>query len=139
MRDDDRFRRPGTVQAAGLLTAVAAVANVVVGAVMVGLVVVGTLPLEGGRARGTLVAAGAGYCLLGAVTLLGVPAVLGGRPGGRVFVTALMTVRIVAACVSFGLLGTWYSAGSVIGLVLSVLVIALLWDSRANAFFHRAD
>jgi hypothetical protein len=136
---DERFRGPGSVRAAGVLTALAAVANVVVGVVLVGLVVVGTLPQEGGRARGTLVAAGVGYCLLGAVTLLGVPAVLGGRPGGRVFVTVLMTVRIVAACVSFGLLGTWYSAGSAVGLVLSVLVVALLWDSRANAFFHRAD
>lgn len=111
-------------------------ANLVVGVILGVLVLIGTLPLEGGVSRGTLLLVAGGYCSLGAATLLGVPAVLGGSARGRVAVTALMTMRIVVACVSFGLLGTWYSAGSAVGVVLSIVVIALLWDSRANAYFH---
>lgn len=108
----------------------------VVGVILGALVLIGTLPLKDGVARGTLLLVAGVYCALGALTLLGVPAVLGGSPRGRVAVTALMTMRIVVACVSFGLLGTWYSAGSAAGVVLSIVVIALLWDSRANAYFH---
>lgn len=61
------------------------------------------------------------------------------RPGGRPLLTILMTLRILVACVSFGFFGRWYSAGSVVGVALSLAVIALLWDSRANAYFHRTS
>lgn len=130
-------RRPRTVHTAGLLTAVAGVENVLVGVVLIGLVVAGALPLKGGLPVRVVLVVAFGYCVVGALTLLGVRALLEGRFGGRVFVTALMTVRIVGACVSLGLFGTWYSAGSVVGIVLSLVVVGLLWDSRANAYFHR--
>jgi len=70
--------------------------------------------------------------------LIGGVGLVKNKPGSRVFVTVVMMLRIAAACISFGAIDTWYSFGSVIGIVVSVVVIALLWDSRANAYFHRA-
>ena len=49
-----------------------------------------------------------------------------------------MLLRIATACVSFGVIDAWYSGGSAIGILVSVVVIGLLWDSRANAYFDGA-
>ena len=50
-----------------------------------------------------------------------------------------MMLRIAVASISVGVIGTWYAAGSVAGVVVALVVVALLWDSRANAYFHAAS
>jgi hypothetical protein len=60
------------------------------------------------------------------------------KPGSRAVVTVVMMLRIAVACISFGVIDRWYSGGSVVGMVVSLVVVGLLWDSRANAYFHNA-
>jgi hypothetical protein len=131
-------RRPATLVTGLGLTALTGVANILVGGVVLALLLVGALPNSPGLSSRTLLTVGLAYLVLGGLTVLGILGLLARRPGSRVFVTIVMLLRIAVACVSFGVVGTWYSIGSVIGIVLSVAVIALLWDSRANAYFHAA-
>ena len=49
-----------------------------------------------------------------------------------------MMLRIAVACISFGVIDRWYSGGSVVGMLVSLVVVGLLWDSRANAYFLSA-
>jgi hypothetical protein len=58
------------------------------------------------------------------------------KQGSRVVVTVVMMLLIATACLSFGLIGTWYSTGSLVGIAVSLVVVTLLWDSRANAYFY---
>jgi hypothetical protein len=131
-------KRPATLVTALALTVLTGVANVLVGGVVLGLLLVGALPNSPGLSSRTLLTVGSAYLVLGALTVLGILGLLARRPGSRMFLTVLMMLRIAVACVSFGVVGTWYSAGSVIGIAVSVVVIGLLWDSRANAYFHAA-
>jgi hypothetical protein len=132
---DDRVR-PATLVAALWLTAVVGLVNVVVGGALFALLLGGALPRSPGLAGSTIFAVAATYLLLGVLTVVGSVGLRLHQPGSRALVTVLMLVRIAVASVSFGLFGSWYSAGAAVGIVVAVTVIALLWDSRANAYFH---
>jgi hypothetical protein len=134
----DEPQRPATLVTALALTALAGLANILVGGVVLNLLLIGTLPNSPGLSTPTLLTIGGSYLLLGALTLVGAFGLLVGKPGSRAFVTVVMLLRIATACVSFGVIDAWYSGGSAIGILVSVVVIGLLWDSRANAYFHGA-
>ena len=129
--------RPATIVTALALTALTGLANVVVGVVVLVLLLLDVLPSTSGPGSRTLLTLGLAYVVIGGLTLAGAAGLLTHRPGSRAFVTVVMMVRIALASISFGIIGTWYSAGSVLGIVVAVVVVALLWDSRANAYFHR--
>jgi hypothetical protein len=135
----DQPERPTTIVVAAALTMLTGSVNVLVGSVLLILLGVDVLPNRPGMSSATLMTMGWGYLLLGAPTLAGGFGLLVGRSGSRAFVTVLMMVRIALACISFGLLDAWYAGGSVLGIAAALVVITLLWDSRANAYFHRAD
>lgn len=134
----DQRQRPATLVTALALTALTGLANVLVGGVVLNLLLIGALPNSPGLSTSTLLTVGGAYLLLGAITLFGAFGLLVGKPGSRAFVTVVMLLRIATACVSFGVIDAWYSGGSAIGILVSVVVIGLLWDSRANAYFHSA-
>jgi hypothetical protein len=132
----DEHHRPATLTVALVLTALTGLANILVGVVALPLMLVGVLPNRPDLSTTTILTLGATYVLLGAATVVGALGLLVGRPRSRGFVTGLMALRIAVACISFAVVGTWYSAGSVVGIVVALVVITLLWDSRANAYFH---
>ena len=134
----DEPQRPATLVTALALTALTGLANILVGGVVLMLLLIGTLPNNPGLSTATLLTIGGSYVVLGALTLCGAFGLLMRKPGGRALVTVVMVLRIATACISFGVIETWYSGGSVIGILVSVVVIGLLWDSRANAYFHAA-
>ncbi len=135
----DKPERPATIVAAlGGPTAVTGLANIFVGGAVLTLLHSGALPKSRGLARSTIVAIAAAYLVLGALTLVAALGLRLHKRSSRAFATVLMLVRIAVASISFGLIGSWYSGGSAVGIVLAVTVIALLWDSRANAYFHIA-
>jgi hypothetical protein len=134
----DEPQRPATLGTALALSALTGLANVLVGGVVLTLLLIGALPNSPGLSSATLLTIGGSYLLLGALTLVGAYGLGMRKPGSRAFVTILMLLRIATACISFGVIGTWYSGGSVLGILVSVVVIGLLWDSRANAYFHAA-
>jgi uncharacterized membrane protein len=132
----DEHHRPATLTVALVLTALTGLANILVGVVAFPLTFVGVLPNRPDLSTTTLLVLGATYVLLGAATVVGALGLLVDRPRSRGLVTGLMALRIAVACISFAVVGTWYSAGSVVGIVVALVVITLLWDSRANAYFH---
>jgi hypothetical protein len=134
----DLSGRPATIVTALVLTALSGLANVLVGGAVLALLGVGALPESPGLSSLTVLAVGSAHLLLGALTLVAASWLLVGRRGSRAFVTGVMLLRIVIATISFGLISGWYSGGAVAGILVAVAVIALLWDSRANAYFHRA-
>jgi hypothetical protein len=134
--DRARPQRPATLRAALALTALTGLANLLVGGAVLALVFVGVLPNRPGVSSQSLVAVGVTYLLLGALTVAGAYGLLTRKAGSRVFVTIVMMLRIAVASITFGVLGTWYAAGSAVGIVLALVVVALLWDSRANAYYH---
>ena len=138
MRRSGEPVRPSTLSVALALTGLSGLGNVLVGAVVLILLHTGALPNSGGVARSTLLSVALAYLLLGALTVIGGYALWVHRPGSRSFVTVVMMLRITTSCVTFGILGNAYSAGSAVGIVVAVVVIALLWDSHANEYFHRA-
>ena len=131
-------QRPATLVAALALTAATGLVNILVGGAVLILVLVGVLPNSPGLPTATLVAIGGAYLVLGALTVAGAYGLLSRRPGSRSFVTIIMMLRILVASISLGVIGTWSAAGSVVGIVVALVVVALLWDSRANAYFHAA-
>ena len=134
----DEPQRPATLVSALALTALTGLANILVGGVALTLLAIGALPNSPGLSTETLLTIGGSYVLLGALTLIGAFGLLARKPGSRAFVTVVMMLRIATACISFGVIDAWYSGGSVVGILVSVVVIGLLWDSRANAYFHAA-
>ena len=138
MRHSGEPVRPRTLSVALALTGISGLGNVLVGAVVLLLLHTGALPNTGGAARSTLLSIGLSYLLLGALTMVGGYGLWVHRPGSRAFVTIVMMLRIATACVTFGVLGNAYSAASAVGIVVAVVVIALLWDSHANEYFHQA-
>lgn len=119
-----------------MLTALTALVNILVGGAVLTLVLFGVLPNRSGLSSATLVTVGAVYLLLGTATGVGAYGLVVRRAGSRVFLTLMMMLRIAVASLSIGIVGTWYAAGSVAGIVVALVVVALLWDSRANAYFH---
>jgi len=134
----DEPQRPASLVAALALTALTGLANILVGGVAFALLYIGALPNSPGLSTGTLLTIGGSYLLLGALTLIGAFGLWVRKPGSRAFVTVVMMLRIAMACISFGVIDSWYSGGSVVGMLVSLVVVGLLWDSRANAYFHSA-
>ena len=136
MRPPDETQRPATLDAALALTALTGLANLVVGGAILTSLLVGALPNRPGLSSATLLTGAVTYLLLGTLTVAGAYGLFAGKAGSRVFVTVVMMLRMAVAGISVGVIGTWYAAGSVIGLVVAFVVVALLWDSRANAYFQ---
>lgn len=134
----DSRPRPPSVTAALVLAAVAGTLNVVVGGTLLVLLRTGRLAGSSALLPSTLRAVAWTYAILGTVTVLAAAALWLRRPGSRMLLTVVMILRIGTASISVGLVGTLYSVGSVTGIVVSVLVVALLWDSRANGWFPSA-
>lgn len=136
MRPLHEAQRPATLDVALALTALTGLANLVVGGALLTSLLAGALPKRPGLSSTTLLTAAVTYLLLGTLTVAGAYGLFAGKARSRLFVTVVMMLRMAVATITVGVIGTWYATGSVIGLVVAFVVVALLWDSRANAYFQ---
>ena len=128
--------RPGTVTTVVVLTYLAGFLDIVAGVVIWALAGSGSLQEAVGTSQGTLTAVAITNIVIGLV-VIGVGVMLaGGSPFARILVTILMTIRIVAAIAGLALLGLSGAAESIMALAIAVVVIALLWNQRANEYFN---
>lgn len=79
----------------------------------------------------------AGYVLigLGAITAIIASLISKGSQMARLFISVLMVLRVGGHIWALVVGGTATLAGSVIGIAVAIMVLALLWGAEANAFF----
>ncbi len=127
--------RPGTVTAVVVLTYLAGVFDVIAGGVIWALAGNDTLQEAAGQSRGSLTTAAIVSIVIGLITI-GVGAMLaGGSPVARMLVTILMVIRIGVAVFVLVVVGLSGAAEAIIAMVISVTIIALLWNARASTWF----
>jgi hypothetical protein len=127
---------PATVVTALALAALVGVVDLLVGSLVLALAAIGTLPHNPDVPAPMILTVAWTYLVLGCVTVLAAVGLSGRRHRSRVVLTVVMTVGMTLASLSSGLIGTWCSTASLIGIPLSWVAITLLWDSRANEYFH---
>lgn len=88
----------------------------------------------------TLIVLGIAYLVIGLITASAASGLGRGNPAARVLVAVMMVAQLVVALLSLFTAG--YRPASVVSsaawdLVIAVLVLALLYNARANRFFAR--
>jgi hypothetical protein len=129
---------PATLVTALVLTAVVGVVNVLVASRVFALLAFGTLRHDPDVPVHLVLTVALAHLVLGCVTVPAAVRMSGLRHSSRVVLTVVMSAGMALASLSAGLIGTWCSTGSLIAIPLSWVAIALLWDSRANEYFHAA-
>jgi hypothetical protein len=127
--------RPGSVTIVVVLTWITAILDILGGILLLVLANIAGGPVSNVPA-GFLWFLGIFYIILGLVIAwVAVRLGQGGR-GARMLLTIVQGINILVA------LGAWISAGtmgqatnSVIGIVIAVIILALVWNQRANDFF----
>ena len=128
---------PATLVTAMALTALTAVANVLLGSLVLTQSLVGTLPHTIDIPSPVVLAVALTHLVLGGVTALAAVGLSRRRHSRRVVLTVVVTLGMAMASVSVGLTGAWCSTCSLIAIAVSWVVITLLWDSRANEYYFR--
>jgi membrane-associated HD superfamily phosphohydrolase len=127
--------RPGTVTTVVVLTILAGVFDVIAGGVVWALAGNNTLQDAAGQSKTTLTTLAIVNIVLGLITI-GVGLMLSsGSRLGRMLVTIVMVLRIGVASVGLFMIGLSGAAESLIAIAVGVVVLALLWNNRANEFF----
>jgi hypothetical protein len=133
--------RPGSVTIVVVLTWINAVLHLLLGVLL--LVVAVAFGASGAdaatRGIGTGLAVGLAivYLIIGAVTAFVATRLGRGGRGSRMLLTIIEVITIVVNVI------TWISnntgqqaASSIIGIVIAGVILALLWNQRANDFFN---
>lgn len=127
--------RPGGVTLVAVLTWIAGLLDVLGGTILLFQTsVAATVEQFGGASQ--LIATAIVTIGIGVVVIAIAGGLLRGSPGARIVVTVFQVLSIVSGV----FLAIAYPAGAIgeyIGIALSLVVIALLWTGRANAFFRR--
>lgn len=127
---------PATLVTAVALTAVTGVANVLVGGMVLTLSLTGAAPDDLDGPGPMVLAVAWAYLILGCVAVIAAMGVSGRRHSSRLVPTVVMIVGMAVASLTVGLVDAWCSTGLLVGIVASWVGITLLWDSRANEYFH---
>ena len=128
--------RPASVAAAAALALLQGLLDIGLGSVLLWGSSVLSVREAAQVARSRLVLLGVAFVVVGAVTLVVAASLRRGSGRARAFVTATMLASIAVA-VSVAAVGTSTSqaASAVLVVGLALLVVVLLWNRRANAFF----
>ena len=126
--------RPGSVTIVMVVTWVVAILTIIAGVLF--LVMSESALSEAGISEGTATTYGIVELVLGAVIALVAIGLGGGNNFARFLVSILMVLRLgVAIWAGFVLWGHGGFWSVVIAGLLALLVLALLWNDRANQFF----
>lgn len=131
-------RRPGTVTAVVVLTWLTAALDLIAGATLLAFVGDRTYQDAMGLDEDALRAYAIGTLVMGALVALVAYVLAKGSRLARVLVSALMVVRIALHMFGIIAVGTTALFEGIIGVVFAVLVLVLLWNERANAWFGRS-
>lgn len=135
-----RVERPGTVTLVIVLMWIAAILEIIFGA----LAIVGSRnePFREGAAtsdpgltQSALIWVGIVTIALGVLTILLAMGLAGGSNTVRVIVTVLIVLQMAADL--FELSRSHDPWPNIIGIIFWLIILALLWTSRASAFFRR--
>jgi len=126
--------RPGSVTVVVVLTWLVALLSILAGVIM--LVTSDDLLAEAGISAGDAAVYSWVEIVFGVITALVAIGLSNGNRFSRLLVTLLMALR--AAATLWVVIAWWGTAGTWSALLsglFAVLVIAMLWNARANAFF----
>lgn len=127
--------RPGSVTAVVILTWVAAVLDIIGGAALWALSSNSDLVAAMGTTRAELAAVGVTSLVIGALVALVAISLASGSRLARALVSILMVLRIAGAIATVVLVGTSGAFEAAVATVLSIVVLAMLWNQRAQAYF----
>jgi hypothetical protein len=133
--------RPGSVTIVVVLTWINAVLHLLLGVLL--LVVAVAFGASGAdattRTIGTGLAVGLAiiYLIIGAVTAFVATRLGRGGRGSRMLLTVIEVITIITNVITWIVNNTAQQAtSSIIGIVVAAVILALLWNQRANAFFE---
>jgi hypothetical protein len=130
-----RPTRPGGVTLVAVLTWISGLLDVLGGTILLFQTsVAATVEQFGGASQ--LIASAIFTIAVGAVVIAIAGGLLQGSPAARVVITVFQVLSIVGSV----FLAIAYPAGAIgeyIGIAVALVIIALLWSGRANAFFRR--
>lgn len=127
-------KRPGGVTLVAVLTWISGLLDIIGGVVLLFQTsAAATVEAFGGAS--TLIASAIASILIGAIVIIVANGLLRGSAGARVVITVVQIVSI-AASIFFAIA---YPAGAIaefFSAAIAVIILALLWSGRANAFFR---
>lgn len=129
--------RPGSVTVVVVLVWISAILQIIVGVLLlIVAATVGTSQIE--VATGVLVAVGIFTLIVGLITAAVASRLGKGGNGARIIVTVLEVLQIIGAITTLAVYGTsGAGSGSIGSIAIAVIILALLWNNRANEFFAR--
>ncbi|ODT98581.1 MAG: hypothetical protein ABS81_27565 [Pseudonocardia sp. SCN 72-86] len=127
--------RPGSVTVVVVLVWISAVLQILVGVLL--LVVAATIgTAEVKVASGVIVAIGVFTLIIGLLTAAVASSLGKGGNGARVIVTILQVLQILGGVTTLSVYGTGGTGSGSFGTIaIAVIILALLWNNRANQFF----
>ena len=132
-------QRPGSVTAVVFLTWMAALIDIVGGAVLVFFANNEDLLAASGASSAAVTASGWTTIAVGIVVAVVALRLGEGSSGARLLVTALMVLRVAAGIWVFVAAGSHGATESIVTVVLSAAVVYLLWSGTANDWFASAS
>ncbi|GEL26732.1 hypothetical protein PSU4_56860 [Pseudonocardia sulfidoxydans NBRC 16205] len=129
--------RPGSVTVVVVLVWISAILQIIVGVLLlIVAATVGTAQVD--VSSGVIVAVGIFTLVIGLLTAAVASRLGKGGNGARIIVTVLEVLQIVGAITTLSVYGsTGAGSGSIGNIAIAVIILALLWNNRANEFFAR--
>lgn len=129
--------RPGSVTVVVVLVWISAILQILVGVLL--LVVAATIGTAEIRVASGVIVAIAVFTLIIGLLTAAVASRLGkGGNGARIIVTVLQVLQILGGITTLSVYGTSGAGSGSFGTVaIAVIILALLWNNRANEFFAR--
>lgn len=132
-----RRARPATVTIAFGVTLIQAVTSLLSGSLLVAASRVAASSESLRISGSTLAWYGAGFLLLGAITIAVALGLRTGSGAARLYLTATMIVSVIPGEPRLGCLRpAGASGGSGVGIGLAAAVLVLVWNRRADAYFR---
>lgn len=127
-------KRPGGVTLVAVLTWIGGLLDIIGGTLLLFQTSAAATVEQFGGAS-TLIASAIGSILIGAATIIIAVGLLRGYAAARIVMTILQVLSIIGA-IFFAIAYPAGAIGEYFGAAISLIVIALLWSGRANAFFR---
>jgi hypothetical protein len=130
--------RPFSVSLVVFFTVLGGVLDIIGGVALIILSAMGSVRDAMQVGAGTLIAVGAFYAILGLVTVIVGLKLRSGSSGARMVVTVIEVIRIVFGLIGGFVVGFDAATGTqtVVTVLMALIVLGLLWNGRANAFFQ---
>lgn len=130
-------RRPSSVSLVVFFTVLGSVLDIIGGVVLLALGRIGSFDTALRTSAGVVTAVAVTSIVIGLITVFVGLRLRSGAPGARMVVTAIEVLQIVVAIISVATVGFGPGSGAqVVGTVaMALIVLGLLWNARANAFF----